>query len=120
MKKNKYGNIEDILIHVNLITTKGILRKQCQVNLLLNNKLYINLILKVFFKVPRISSGPDLHHIILGSEGTYGIITEATIKIFPLPKARQYGSIIFPTLSDGIAFFKEVAKQVCNKNFYFN
>lgn len=31
MKKNKYGNIEDLLLHVNLVTTKGIVNKNCQV-----------------------------------------------------------------------------------------
>ena len=31
MKKNKYGNIEDLLIHVNFVTTKGIIQKSCQV-----------------------------------------------------------------------------------------
>lgn len=31
MKKNRYGNIEDLLIHVNLVTAKGIIRKNCQV-----------------------------------------------------------------------------------------
>lgn len=31
MKKNKYGNIEDLLIHVNFYTSKGMIRKNCQV-----------------------------------------------------------------------------------------
>ncbi|KAI1725288.1 FAD binding domain-containing protein [Ditylenchus destructor] len=64
-------------------------------------------------EVPRISSGPDLHEIVLGSEGTYGVITEATIKIFPMPERAKYGSIIFPDFSFGVAFFREVAKQRC-------
>lgn len=63
------------------------------------------------FEVPRISSGPDLHQVILGSEGTYGVITEATLKIFPLPECRKFGSIVFPTFESGVAFFREVAKQ---------
>lgn len=32
MKKNKYGNIEDLLVHVNIVTSKGLIRRQCQVN----------------------------------------------------------------------------------------
>uniref|UniRef100_A0A914PH87 Alkylglycerone-phosphate synthase n=1 Tax=Panagrolaimus davidi TaxID=227884 RepID=A0A914PH87_9BILA len=95
MKKNKYGNIEDLLVHVNIVTSKGLIRRQCQ--------------------VPRISSGPDIHHIILGSEGTYGVITEATVKIFPLPECKKYGSIVFPNFHLGVEFFREVAKLVSLK-----
>uniref|UniRef100_A0A183TXD1 ATP-dependent (S)-NAD(P)H-hydrate dehydratase n=1 Tax=Toxocara canis TaxID=6265 RepID=A0A183TXD1_TOXCA len=64
-------------------------------------------------QVPRISSGPDLHHVILGSEGTLGVITEVTIKIFPLPEVKKYGSFVFPTFGHGVDFFREVAKQQC-------
>ncbi|EFO24218.1 alkyldihydroxyacetonephosphate synthase [Loa loa] len=93
MKKNKYGNIEDLLVHVSLVTPKGIIRRQCQ--------------------VPRISAGPDLQQIILGSEGILGVITEATVKIFPKPEVKKYGSFIFPTFEHGVNFFREVAKQRC-------
>uniref|UniRef100_A0A915D502 alkylglycerone-phosphate synthase n=1 Tax=Ditylenchus dipsaci TaxID=166011 RepID=A0A915D502_9BILA len=93
MKKNRYGNIEDLLIHVNMVTHRGVLRKQCQ--------------------VPRISSGPDIHQVILGSEGTYGVITEATLKIFPKPGCIKYGSIVFPEFSLGVKFFRQVAKERC-------
>jgi alkyldihydroxyacetonephosphate synthase len=58
------------------------------------------------------SSGPDLHHIILGSEGSYGIITEVTLKIFPVPTRRMFGSIVFPNFSQGVQFFREVAHRV--------
>ena len=93
MKKNKYGNIEDLLVHVNIVTSRGLIRRHCQ--------------------VPRISSGPDIHHVILGSEGTYGVITEATVKIFPIPECKKYGSIVFPNFHSGVEFFREVARQRC-------
>ncbi|KAK6012180.1 FAD binding domain protein [Ostertagia ostertagi] len=92
MKKNKYGNIEDLVVHVNFATPKGMIHKQCQ--------------------VPRISSGPDLHHVIMGSEGTLGVVTEVTIKVFPLPEVKRYGSLVFPDFNHGVAFFREVARQV--------
>lgn len=31
MKKNRYGNIEDLLVHVSLVTPAGLLQKSCQV-----------------------------------------------------------------------------------------
>ena len=93
MKKNQYGNIEDLLVHVTVVTPKGTLQKNCQ--------------------VPRISSGPDIHQFILGSEGTLGVITDATLKIRPLPQVVKYGSVVFPQFEDGVKFMREIARQRC-------
>lgn len=93
MKKNIYGNIEDLLVHVKMITPQGILQKSCQ--------------------VPRMSCGPDFNSIILGSEGTLGVITEVVIKIRPLPKCKKYGSVVFPNFESGVKFMREVARQRC-------
>lgn len=91
MKKNVYGNIEDLLIHVRMVSSIGTIEKNCN--------------------VPRISSGPDIHHIILGSEGTLGVITEVTLKVRPLPECKRYNSIVFPYFEDGYKFMREVARQ---------
>jgi len=64
-------------------------------------------------EVPRMSCGPDVHHVVLGSEGTLGVITEVTLKIRPIPKCSKYGSIVFPDFQSGVAFMREVAKQRC-------
>lgn len=93
MKKNIYGNIEDIVVHIKFVTPKGVMEKSCQ--------------------VPRLSSGPDIHHFILGSEGTLGVVTEVTIKIRPLPPCRKYGSIVFPEFVNGVNCLREIAKQRC-------
>lgn len=93
MKKNIYGNIEDLLVHVRMVTPKGTLEKSCQ--------------------VPRISCGPDFNSMILGSEGTLGVITEVTLKIRPLPKFKKYGSIVFPNFESGVHFMRQVAKERC-------
>lgn len=91
MKKNKYGNIEDIVVKVRMVTPKGVLEKN------------------VF--VPRISCGPDFDHIILGSEGTLGVVTEVVIKLRPLPAVKKYGSLVFPEFGSGVRCLREVAKQ---------
>ncbi|XP_072385753.1 alkylglycerone-phosphate synthase [Diabrotica undecimpunctata] len=91
MKKNVYGNIEDLVVHVKMVTPKGVLQKNCQ--------------------VPRLSCGPDFNHIILGSEGSLGVITEVLLKIRPLPKCKKYGSIVFPSFEKGVEFMREVAKR---------
>ena len=64
MKKNTYGNIEDILCNVTIVTPSGTYKK---------SDLW-----------PRVSNGPDLNHMVMGSEGNMGIITDATLRIRPL------------------------------------
>jgi len=59
--------------------------------------------------VPRLSSGPDINEIILGSEGTLGVITEGVVKVQPLPECQIFGAIVFPRFEDGISFMREVA-----------
>lgn len=43
----------------------------------------------------------------------YGVVTEVTLKIRPLPPVRKYGSVVFPEFSLGVAFMREIAKQRC-------
>ncbi|XP_053554468.1 alkyldihydroxyacetonephosphate synthase, peroxisomal isoform X1 [Bombina bombina] len=93
MKKNIYGNIEDLVVHIKMVTPKGIIEKSCQ--------------------GPRMSTGPDIHHFIMGSEGTLGVVTEVTIKIRPIPEYQKYGSVVFPNFERGVACLREVARQRC-------
>lgn len=93
MKKNIYGNIEDIVVRIRMVTPQGTVEKSCQ--------------------VPRMSTGPDIHHFILGSEGTLGVITEVSLRIRPVPQTKIYGSVVFPTFEAGIHALREVAKQRC-------
>ncbi|XP_006636551.1 alkyldihydroxyacetonephosphate synthase, peroxisomal [Lepisosteus oculatus] len=93
MKKNVYGNIEDLVVHIKMVTPRGVVEKSCQ--------------------GPRMSTGPDVHHFILGSEGTLGVVTEVTMKIRPVPEYQKYGSVVFPNFEQGVACLREVAKQRC-------
>ncbi|NP_445802.2 alkyldihydroxyacetonephosphate synthase, peroxisomal [Rattus norvegicus] len=93
MKKNVYGNIEDLVVHMKMVTPRGVIEKSSQ--------------------GPRMSTGPDIHHFIMGSEGTLGVITEATIKIRPTPEYQKYGSVAFPNFEQGVACLREIAKQRC-------
>lgn len=44
--------------------------------------------------------------------GILGVITEVTLRIRPVPEFRKYGSIVFPSFEAGVAFIREVARQV--------
>lgn len=48
--------------------------------------------------------------MILGSEGNFGVITEAVLRIRPIPQVKTYGSIIFPNFEVGIKFMEEMAR----------
>lgn len=93
MKKNNYGNIEDIVTSMKMVTCKGVLVKSSS--------------------APRVSSGPDFNHIILGSEGTLGVITEVTVIVRPIPPVKKYGALIFRDFETGIKCLREIAKQRC-------
>lgn len=93
MKKNVYGNIDDMLINVKVVTPSGVFTKN--------------------HNCPRVSSGPDINKMILGSEGNFGIITEVVFRIRPLFEARIYNSIIFPDFDHGLAFVHEMGQSGC-------
>ncbi|MHB8262304.1 MAG: FAD-binding oxidoreductase [Acidimicrobiales bacterium] len=51
---------------------------------------------------PRSSTGPDLNHLFMGSEGTLGIITEASLAIHPVPAASCRRAWSFTRFPDGL------------------
>jgi alkyldihydroxyacetonephosphate synthase len=108
MRKNRYGNIEDIVVQIKFVTARGTLEKSVA--------------------VPRISTGPDIHEIILGSEGILGVVTEVVVKVRPQSEFTMYGSMIFPDFESGVACLHEIGlrrlqpvsiRLVDNRQFQF-
>src|SRR5262249_33481948 len=91
MKKNRYGNIEDLILDVSVVTAAGKLGRTSA--------------------SPRESVGLDLRRLMFGSEGMLGIITSAVVKIFPLPEVQKYGSVLFPAFEDGFQFMYDLARE---------
>ena len=58
--------------------------------------------------VPRHSVGPDLRQLFIGSEGTLGIITEATLRLFPLPEIRRFRGVSFPDVHSGLEAIRKI------------
>lgn len=50
------------------------------------------------------NTGYDLRDLYIGSEGTLGIITAATLKLFPLPKAQATAFLAFDSLAQAVGF----------------
>jgi FAD/FMN-containing dehydrogenase len=69
-KHQKYGSISDRVMSLEVVLADG-------------------RILRTGPKVLYTSTGYRLHQLFIGSEGTLGIITEATLRVEPLPEAKD-------------------------------
>ena len=90
MKKNRYGNIEDIVENVTMITAKGTVEQVKPLS--------------------RASIGFKPQNILFGSEGNLGIITKAVLKIHKTPEIKKYNSIIFKDWETGVQFLYNLSK----------
>ncbi len=90
MKKNRYGNIEDIVENVTMITAKGTVEQVKPLS--------------------RASIGFKPQNILFGSEGNLGIITKAVLKIHKTPEVKKYNSIIFKDWDTGVQFLYNLSK----------
>lgn len=90
MKKNRYGNIEELVEQITLVTPRGAVEH--------------------LQPLPRVSQGVQPQLLAFGSEGNLGIITKAVIKIFPQPEVTRYGSLVFPNFQLGVQFLEELSK----------
>ncbi|CAJ1990795.1 alkyldihydroxyacetonephosphate synthase / ADS1 [Leishmania donovani] len=96
---NQYGDIEDMVVAVKVATPTGII------------------------ETPTTSRtcGVDLNGLFIGSEGAFGIITEATIKLETIPEKKLYEGYLFPTFEAGFsAFYTCTAKGIhpCTMRLY--
>ena len=57
---------------------------------------------------PASAAGPDLREMVLGSEGRLGILTEACVRISPIPEREDFHAIFFPDFLHGIEAIKQI------------
>jgi alkyldihydroxyacetonephosphate synthase len=79
----RYGKIEDLVLSLRVATPTGELIDT--------------------LPVPRHAVGPELTQLFVGSEGTLGVITRATLQLAALPTSRRFEAVSFPSVRDGIA-----------------
>ncbi len=91
MKKNRYGNIEDLLLSISAVTPDG----------------------GELSRAPaaRESVGGDPARWLIGSEGRLGIVTSAVVKVFPKPAVRRFGSVLFKSFAAGFDFLQDVERS---------
>jgi alkyldihydroxyacetonephosphate synthase len=68
-----YGRIEDLVAGVDLVAPAGELRLPA---------------------LPASAAGPDLRHLVMGSEGRFGVIRRATLRVRPRPDQRRFEAFL--------------------------
>ncbi|NJN55296.1 MAG: FAD-binding oxidoreductase, partial [Anaerolineae bacterium] len=60
---------------------------------------------------PASAAGPDLRQLVLGSEGRLGILTQATVRISPLPEQEEFHAIFFPDFERGMTAVRQLIQS---------
>jgi alkyldihydroxyacetonephosphate synthase len=85
-----YGRIDDLVIGLRLATPAGELALP---------------------SVPGSAAGPDLRRLVLGSEGTLGVVTEVTLRVRPIPATRHYEGWMVPSWDDGLEVLRRLGQR---------
>jgi len=85
-----YGKIEAMVIALRVVTPRGIIATRV---------------------VPASASGPDLNALFAGSEGTLGIISQATLRVRLLPAKRDYRAWLFRRFEDGLSAVRAMLQE---------
>lgn len=78
----KYGKAEDMVVRLEVVLPNGDVIQT--------------------LPVPNHAAGPGILELFVGAEGSFGIITEATMRIERLPEVRRFRSYLFPDLHSGL------------------
>ncbi|MFC7072169.1 FAD-binding oxidoreductase [Halovenus rubra] len=62
-------------------------------------------------KAPKTSAGYNLRDLFVGSEGTLGVVTRATLELAGRPEQKRGGRAIFDTLSDATAAVMDIVSS---------
>ena len=86
-QSNRYGKAEKWLVSAKLATPKGMWTTE---------------------STPASAAGPNLNQLVAGSEGTLGVICEATVKIHDIPARKDYRGYLFKDFKSGV----EAARRI--------
>lgn len=86
----RYGRIEQMFHAARLATPRGVLQVGGQ---------------------PASSAGPDLREALMGSEGRLGLVTEATVRIRPLPSHEDFHAVFFSTWDAAVEAVRALAQS---------
>jgi alkyldihydroxyacetonephosphate synthase len=61
--------------------------------------------------MPGSAAGPDLRRLVMGSEGTLGVVTEVTVRVRPMPAVKHYEGWVARSWADGVRIMRRVAQE---------
>ncbi len=61
-------------------------------------------------RAPESAAGPDLRQLVLGSEGTFGVITRVRLRVHRIPEAVRHEAWSFPDFETGSAALRVVTQ----------
>src|SRR5260221_242688 len=85
-----YGRFEDMVAAVRVATPRGEWRLGV---------------------APASAAGPDLLALVLGSEGAFGVLTEVTVRVRPVPTHRDYQAYVLDGWERGAAAVRSLAQH---------
>jgi alkyldihydroxyacetonephosphate synthase len=85
-----YGKIEDMIESLRMVTPSGIVNTPSH---------------------PAAASGPDQKHLLCGSEGILGVITQARIRLKVIPQQKFYTAYLVSTFDDGIEICRRIIQS---------
>ncbi len=60
--------------------------------------------------VPASAAGMDVREMVLGSEGRLGVVTQAKVRVRPLPEAESFFGVFFPSWEQGSDAVREIVQ----------
>ena len=88
----RYGKIEDMVIGLEVVLADG-------------------RVVHTEGHGPRAATGPNLTQLFVGSEGTLGVITEARLRIHPLPPAQERRAFGFTSFAAGLEACRRILRR---------
>ncbi|MGZ5309687.1 MAG: FAD-binding oxidoreductase, partial [Solirubrobacterales bacterium] len=62
-------------------------------------------------QTPHTAAGPSIRELVIGSEGTLGVIDEVTVRVRPAPQARRYEAWFAADFASGGEIVRELAQR---------